>query len=146
MYKRQALASGHAAAPAGERTALQLDRLRAQQTLIELLTLDGLLAAALVDARTSLLMAHEQRADPPVALETAAAAATQALRAQRHLVRSLGLSDRVEEVVTAAGHRQIVVRGVSRYPDALLLVVLDKHRANLALARFRVMEAERSLV
>lgn len=143
---RAGLASARAAAPPAERPSPALDRLRAQQTLADLLLLDGLVAAAVVDARTGLLLAHEQRGDPPVSLETAASAASQALRAQRHLVRSLGLPDRVEEVVTAAGPRQLVVRGVSRQPDALLLVVLDKHRSNLALARFRVMEAERSLV
>lgn len=143
---RAALGSAAAAAPAGLRLPPPIDSLRAQQTLVDLLALDGLLAAAVIDARTSLLLAHEQRADPPLALEAAAAAATQSMRAQRHLARSLGVSDRVDEVVTAAGHRQIVVRSASRHPDVLLLVVLDKHRANLALARFRVMEAERSLV
>lgn len=141
---RAALASGQASPT--ERQVPDLDREQARHTLTELLTLEGLLAAALVDTRSGTLLAHEQRADPPVALETAALAAAQALRVQRHLARSLGFVDRVEEVVTVAGHRQIVMRGVSRHPDAMVLVVLDKHRANLALARYRVMEAERSLV
>lgn len=141
---RAGLASGQAAAP--ERAVAALDRQHAQDTLADLLALDGVLAAALVDARSGGLLAHEQRGEPPVPLETAASAAVQALRSQRHLARSLGFMDRVEEVVTLAGHRQIIVRGVSRHPDALVVVVLDKHRVNLALARYRVMEAERSLV
>jgi hypothetical protein len=57
----------------------------------------------------------------------------------------MGLADQVDEVMTSAGARQQVMRTVSRHPDLFLVVLLDKHRTNLALARFQLMEVERSL-
>jgi hypothetical protein len=35
---------------------------------------------------------------------------------------------------------------VSRHPELFLMVLLEKTRANLALARYQLMEVERTLV
>ena len=48
--------------------------------------------------------------------------------------------------MTSGGARQQVMRTLSRYPDHFLVALNDKHRTNLALARFQLMEVERSLV
>jgi len=39
-----------------------------------------------------------------------------------------------------------VIRTLSRLPDLFLVMLLDKQRTNLALARYQLMELERSLV
>jgi hypothetical protein len=48
--------------------------------------------------------------------------------------------------MVSAGPRQQVLRTVSRHPDLFLMALLDKQRANLALARYKLMEIEKSLV
>ena len=58
----------------------------------------------------------------------------------------MGLGEQVDEVMTSAGPRQQVMRTVSRQPDLFLVALLDKHRTNLALVRFRLMEIERGLL
>jgi predicted regulator of Ras-like GTPase activity (Roadblock/LC7/MglB family) len=78
-------------------------------------------------------------------LDLAAAACSQVLRAHRQAARAMGMTDHIDEVMTSAGARQQVMRTVSRHPDLFLVVILDKHRTNLALARFTLMEVERSL-
>jgi predicted regulator of Ras-like GTPase activity (Roadblock/LC7/MglB family) len=123
-----------------------LDPARARQALAGLLALDGLLGCAVVDATTGLVLAQENRDDRPVDMNLAAAACAQVLRAHRQASRTMGLPDQIDEVMTSAGPRQQVMRTLSRYPDLFLVALLDKHRTNLAMVRFQLMEIERGLV
>ncbi|MCU0774539.1 MAG: hypothetical protein MUC74_08520 [Ideonella sp.] len=123
-----------------------IDPARARECLAGLMGLDGLLCCAVVDGRTGAVVAREQREDHPVDLESAAVAAAQVLRHQREFSRSMGLTPQLEETVIATGARQLVMRSVTRHPDAFVLALLDKHRANLSLARFKLMDAERALI
>ena len=123
-----------------------LDPARAKQALADMLTLDGLLGCAVVDGTTGLVLARELREDQPVDMDLAAAACAQVLRAHKLAARSMGLSEQTEEVMTSAGARQQVLRTVSRYPELFLVVLLDKQRTNLALARYKLMEVERGLL
>ena len=119
---------------------------RARQALAEMQTLDGLLGCAVVDGTTGLVLASELRDDQPIDMDLAAAACAQVLRAHRLAARSMGLSENTEEVMTSAGPRQQVLRVVSHFPELFLVVLLDKQRTNLALARFKLSEVERGLV
>lgn len=122
-----------------------LDHARAVQQLSEMLTLDGLLGCAVVDATNGLILARESRDDEGLDLDVAAAASTQALKAHKSAARSMGLADAIEEVMTSAGSRHHIMRQLSRYPDLFLFVLLDRHRTNLALARYKLMEVEREM-
>ncbi|HEY2926143.1 hypothetical protein, partial [Piscinibacter sp.] len=104
-----------------------------------------LLGCAVVDGTTGLVLARESREDQPADLDLSAAASAQVLRAHRMAARSMGLSEQIDEVMASAGARQSVLRTVSRHPDLFLMALLDKHRANFALARFKLMEVERGL-
>ena len=122
-----------------------IDPSRGREALASMLTLDGLLGCALVDSTTGLVVARELREDQPVAIEHAAAACAQVLRTHRQAARNMGLSDHIEEIITTAGVRYLLLRTLSRHPDLFLMALLDKHRTNLALARFQLIEVERAL-
>ena len=122
-----------------------LDATRGRQALSSLLKLDGLIGCALVDAATGLVMAHEARPDQQIDMELSAAAAAQVLRAQRDSARSMGLNDPIDEVITTAGSRNILIRALQRHADLFIVALFEKHRTNLALARFQLLEVERSL-
>jgi predicted regulator of Ras-like GTPase activity (Roadblock/LC7/MglB family) len=135
-----------AAAPAALRVGRdRLDPARIRPALAGMLTLDGLLGCAAVDSVTGLVLAREARAAASVDLDLAAAVCAQLLRAHRQAASSMGLSAQIDEVVSSAGMRQQVIRPLSRHPDLFLFALFDKHRTNLALARFQLMEAEREL-
>ena len=123
-----------------------LDPAKAHNALSEMLSVDGLLGCAVVDGTTGLVLARESREDQPTDLDLSAAASAQVLRAHRLAARSMGLSDQIDEVMVSAGLRQQVLRTVSRHPDLFLLALLDKQRANLALARYKLMEVEKGLL
>jgi len=122
-----------------------LDATRGRQALSSLLKLDGLIGCALVDAGTGLVMAHESRAEQSIDMELAAAAAAQVLRAQRDSARSMGLTDPIDELITTAGSRNILIRALQRHAELFIVALFEKHRTNLALARFQLLEVERSL-
>jgi hypothetical protein len=123
-----------------------LDHARAVTQLAEMLTLDGLLGCAVVDSSNGLILARETRDEEALDLDLAAAASTQALKAHKAAARNMGLSDPIEEVMTSAGTRHQIMRQLSRYPDLFLFVLLDRHRTNLALARYKLMEVEREMI
>ena len=134
-----------AAAAAPQVTRGVLDASRGRQALASLLKLDGLIGCALVDAATGLVMAHETRTEHSIDMELAAAAAAQVLRAQRDSARSMGLTDPIDELITTAGARNILIRALQRHAELFIVALFEKHRTNLALARFQLLEVERAL-
>ena len=117
----------------------------AKQAIVGLLRMEGLLGCAVVDATTGLALARETREDHPVDMDLIAATCTQVLRAHRFSARGMGLSDQLDELISSAGPRQQILRILTRYPDLFFVVLMDKHRTNLTLARHQMLEAERSL-
>jgi predicted regulator of Ras-like GTPase activity (Roadblock/LC7/MglB family) len=122
-----------------------LDAARGRLALASLLKLDGLLGCALVDAVSGLVLAHETRDPATLDMEPAAAACAQVLSSHHNAARSMGLSDPIDEIITSAGARHMLIRALQRHPDLVLVALLEKHRTNLALARFQLLEVERSL-
>ncbi|MFZ2649715.1 MAG: hypothetical protein WA210_06370 [Burkholderiaceae bacterium] len=122
-----------------------LDHAHAKRQLAEMLTLEGMLGCAVVDAGNGLILAREMAEEESLDLDIAAAACTQAFKAHKAAARHMGLDEPVEEVMTSAGSRHHVVRQLSNYPDLFLFVLLDRQRTNLALARYKLMEVEREL-
>jgi predicted regulator of Ras-like GTPase activity (Roadblock/LC7/MglB family) len=110
-----------------------------------MLTLDGMLGCAVADGSTGLVIARELREDQPVDVELAAAACAQVLRSHRQAARSMGISEHIEEIITTAGARHQLIRTLPRHGELFLMALLDKHRTNLALARFQLIEVERAL-
>lgn len=130
---------------AAPRPSATLDPQLAERALGALATLDGLFACAVVDADTGLILARQERHEQPVELDLAAAASAQVLRAHQHAARQLGLTTEIDEIMTSAGPRHHVMRTAARHRGLFLFAVLDKQRTNLALARYKLMEAEQGL-
>ena len=121
------------------------DQQRACVILHELMLLDGLIFAVLVDANTGQVVASEGRGPD---IDRAALAASEVLRVHRRTLRQLGHArpnDPVDEVLVTAGSRYHILRTLQAHPDYFILAVLDKLRSNLAMTRFRIMEAQQVL-
>ncbi|MCK6424752.1 MAG: hypothetical protein L6Q75_06615 [Burkholderiaceae bacterium] len=121
------------------------DPQRALVILRELMLLDGLIFASLVDAETGLVIASEERGPD---IDRAAVAATELLRLHRRTLRQMGHTrpnDPVDEILVTAGNRYHILRTLQARPDCFILAVLDKLRSNLAMTRFRIMEAQQVL-
>ena len=55
------------------------------------------------------------------------------------------MADPIDEIITTAGARHVLIRALQRHAELVLVALLEKHRTNLALARFQLLEVERSL-
>jgi predicted regulator of Ras-like GTPase activity (Roadblock/LC7/MglB family) len=110
-----------------------------------MLQVDGLMGCAVVDTATGLVVTHKVREEHPVDIELAAAACTQVLRVHDRHARDMGLADAVQEIMTSTPTRHHLIRSLSRHSGLFLFALLDKQRSNLALARYKLMEAEQSL-
>ena len=122
-----------------------LDAARGRQALSSLVKLDGLLGCALVDATSGLVLAHETRDPQSLDMELSAASCAHVLAGHRDAAAKMGLVDPIDEVIVTAGARNVLIRALQRHADLVLVAVLEKHRTNLALARFQLLEVERSL-
>lgn len=122
-----------------------IDATRVMRIIDQLMQIEGLLGCCVVDAETGLVMGQERIGDEEINLELIAASNTEVLKAHRRASRDMGCGDRIDEVIVTQGRRHQVLRTVASHPDLFVLAVLDKQRTNLALARFKIMDAEKAL-
>lgn len=76
---------------------------------------------------------------------TMALAAAQFLRQERRVAERLGLDDPLQDVIVTTAERYYLIRVVGEGGEHFLLLVLDRHKANLAKAQLDLVALERSL-
>ncbi len=114
--------------------------------LNECMEIDGAQAVALVDIASGMALAT---AGSPkgLNLEVAAAGNTNVMRAKMDTMRELGLNEEIEDVLITLGTAYHLIRPVTSESGKGLFVylVLDKAKANLAMARFKLSKIEKEL-
>ena len=113
-----------------------------KQALDEILSLDGALCAAIVDSSSGMMLAS---AGSGVDLEVAAAGNTEVIRSKMKTMRSLGLKDVIDDILITLGKQYHIIRPLAKQEGLFLYVVLDKQRANLAMARRKAMDVEKEV-
>lgn len=112
--------------------------------LKEMMSIEGALGAALVDYETGMCLGTMGGDD--LDLELAAAGSTEVVRAKAQTLAALGLDDQIEDMLISLTRQYHVIRPASRDIPVFLYLVLDRERANLALARHHLRRVEGELV
>ncbi len=112
------------------------------QSMQSIISIEGAMAAALVDHQSGMCLAQ---AGSGVDLELAAAGNTQVVRAKLKTMESLGLRKGIEDILITLGDQYHLIRLIPNSPGLFLYLVLDKARANLALARRKTADVEKEL-
>ena len=109
------------------------------ESLQDLMTLDGALCAAVVDYNSGMLLGS---IGTGVDLELAAAGNTEVVRAKMKTMKSLGLNDSIEDILITLGKQYHILRPAEKINGIFIYYVLDSGRANLALARRKIADVE----
>jgi CheY-like chemotaxis protein len=110
-----------------------------QQSLDELLTLDGAMAAALVDSDSGMALGT---VGGGVNLDVAAAGNTEVIKSKYKVMGNLGLKDKIEDILISLGTQYHLIRPLNNHTNLFFYLVLGREKSNLAMARFKLSEIE----
>jgi hypothetical protein len=116
----------------------------AKESLPKLLEIDGCLGACVVDSNSGMKLGSTGGGG--VDLEVAAAGNTEVVRAKRKTMKALNLHDSIEDMLITLGKHYHLIRPLHSNDALFIYLVLDKTRANLAMARHQLRQVERDLV
>lgn len=114
-----------------------------KQTLDELMSLDGAMCAAVVDSASGMMLGS---AGSGIDLEIAAAGNTEVVRAKIKTMRALGLNDVIEDILISLGKQYHIIRPSARQEGVFIYLVMDRARANLAMARRKTQDADKEMM
>ena len=113
-----------------------------QKALTDLLDVDGALCAALVDSTSGMLLGSSGSG---LDLELAAAGHTEVVRAKIKAMHAPESGDAIDDILITQGTQYHIIRPLARQTGLFLYLVLDKLRSNLAQARRKCAEVEKTI-
>lgn len=116
----------------------------AKETLNKLLEVDGFVGACIVDSNSGMTLGSA--GGTGIDLEAAAAGNTEVVRAKRKTMKALNLQDSIEDMLITLGRAYHLIRPLQVNDALFIYLVLDKSKANLAMARHNLRELEQQLV
>lgn len=113
------------------------------ELLEALIKVDGAMCSALVDSSSGMLLG---RAGSGLDLDVASAGNTEVVRAKLNTMKALGLDDKIDDILITLTNQYHIIRPLEKTPEVFLYLVLDRAKANLALARLQVKKCDEQLV
>lgn len=114
----------------------------AKINLEPLRSLDGYIAAALVDMDSGMLLASDGSG---INLEVAAAGNSEVVKAKRKTANALKLNDAIEDILISLTKQYHMLRPLESNQKLFLYLVLDRAKASLAMARHELRTFEKTL-
>jgi hypothetical protein len=110
-----------------------------EQSLNELMTIDGAMAVALVDIESGMALGT---AGSGVNLEVAAAGNSEVVNCKQKVMQNLGLKDKIEDILISLGAQYHLIRPLKTHGNLFIYLILGREKSNLAMARFKLSDIE----
>jgi predicted regulator of Ras-like GTPase activity (Roadblock/LC7/MglB family) len=104
-------------------------------SLTELLAINGAVAACIVDSTSGMVLG---KIGGSIDLDLAAAVNNEVVIAKKRAIEELKLDDEIEDILITLGKQYHIICPVKSNPDLFIYLVLNKSTSNLALARIKV--------
>ncbi len=115
-----------------------------KESLESCMGIEGAIGAALVDVKSGMFLGTAG-GGPDLNLEVASAGNTEVVRAKLKVMSSLGLKDRIEDVLITLGKQYHIIRMLENHGNLFMYLALYRDKSNLALARHKLSEIEANL-
>ena len=113
-----------------------------KDALEEIMKIDGAQCAAVVDSGSGMMLGD---IGSGMDMEIAAAGNTEVVRAKLKTMRALGITDAIEDILITLGSAYHILRPMAKQEGVFVYAVLDKSKANLAMARRKILQVEQDL-
>ncbi|TPX05303.1 hypothetical protein FJ656_07240 [Schumannella luteola] len=111
----------------------------ADAAVAALLAIEGAMCAAVVDSDSGMVLSQ---CGSGMDVDLAAACHTEVVRAMRRTLTWLDLDDGIEDVLVTLTSQYHILRPVAAYPNVFILLVLDRARSDLGMARIKLRAAD----
>jgi predicted regulator of Ras-like GTPase activity (Roadblock/LC7/MglB family) len=109
------------------------------EELQKMLAFDGAMSVALVDSDSGLILGQTGSG---IDMDLAAASASMILRARRATIKALALKDEIDDLLVTLTNQIQIIRPLTGKPTIFIYLVVDRSKASLAMARYKVSEAD----
>lgn len=116
----------------------------AKDTLPRLMEIDGCIGCCIVDSNSGMMLGAA--GGGAISLEIAAAGNTEVVRSKRKTLKAINLQEQIEDILITLNRQYHLIRPLSTNDALFIYVVLDRAKANLAMARHQLTQIERELV
>ncbi|MFP2899523.1 hypothetical protein [Corallococcus sp. 4LFB] len=114
-----------------------------KQALEEAMKIEGAFAVCLADANSGMTLGSVGAAG--FNIDAAAAGNTEVMRAKLKTMKALGIKDRIEDMLITLGEQYHIIRPLAAREGLFLYIALHRANANLAMARFRMADLEKTI-
>jgi len=113
------------------------------ESLNDLMQISGALGCFVADYTSGMVLA---KAGAGLNLDVAGAGNTEVIKAKMKTMVALGLKDSIEDILITLGTQYHIMRPMASKPGLFLYLALDKSKSNLAMARFKLLDVEKTLI
>ncbi|WP_309385784.1 hypothetical protein [Cerasicoccus frondis] len=114
-----------------------------QVELDELTSINGFIGACLVDSDSGMVLGMVGGGQ--INLDVAAAGNTEVVKAKRKTMQSLGLDDKIEDILITLGTQYHLIRPLKSNEAVFLYIALLRSQANLGMARISLATFEKGI-
>lgn len=115
-----------------------------KQALEMLTEIPGFIAAAIVDSNNGMIFVSEVRED--FAIEMAAAANTEVVKAKLRAMKEIGLgNDYIDDILITLGTQYHIIRPLKINPSIFIYIAVSNKSVNIGMVKAKMQKAEESI-